>query len=137
MAKLGWGKKKITEGCITDWYKDHPIGEMVKDMKENHRLLAMEHGGGKYKDSILAYERCRFMKALGLPEPDIKANPSETYIELSVAVKIWEETKKAPEPVEEPEPIEEPKPVEEPEPEPVKEPEPPKAAVAEQLLLPF
>ena len=130
MAKLGWGKKKITEGCITDWYKDHPIGAMVKDMKENHRLLAMEYGGGKYKDSILVYERCRFMKALGLPEPDLKANPSEKYIELAVAVKTWEKSKEVPEPVEEPEPIEEPEPKQE-------SPPPEPKAVIEQLLLPL
>ena len=85
MSKLGWGKKKITEGCINDWYKDRPIGIMVKDMRDNHRLLAQEQGGGKYKDSILVYDKVKFMKALNLPEPS-----SPCYIELAEAVKIYQ-----------------------------------------------
>lgn len=93
MSRLGWGKKAITEGCINKWYKDKPIGKMVKALRDQHRLLAMEYGGGKHRDSVLVYERCRFMKALNLPEPDIEANPAKTYIELAEAVKIWEETK--------------------------------------------
>ncbi len=90
MARLGWGKKAITEGCINDWYKDRPIGTMARDMRDNHRLLAQEYGGGKYKDSILVYDRCKFMKILNLPEPDVKADPAQTYIELAVAVKYYQ-----------------------------------------------
>ena len=100
MSKLGWGKKRITEGCINDWYKDRPIGEMVKEMRNNHRLLVTEYTDKyqRHRDSILVYERCKFMRALNLPEPDIVANPGETYIELADAVKIWEKSKDKPQP---------------------------------------
>ena len=89
MSRLGWGKKKITEGCINDWYKDQPIGCMVQDMRDNHRLLAEERGGGRYKDSILVYDWVKFMKSLNLPLPDIQ-DPAERYIELAEAVKIYQ-----------------------------------------------
>ena len=86
MAKLGWGKKAITEGCINDWYKDDPIGEMVRDMRDNHRLLAQEHGGGKYKDSILVYDRVKFFQAMNLP---IRSDELK-YIELCVALRFYQ-----------------------------------------------
>lgn len=92
MSKLGWGKKKITDNIIKKWYKDQPIGKMVKYMQEKHRLLAAEQGGGIHRDSILVYDRCKFMKALNLSEPDIQSNPAETHIELSTAVEIWEKS---------------------------------------------
>ena len=90
MSRLGWGKKRITEGCINNWYKDKPIGRMVEDMRDNHRLLAQEQGGGRHRDSVLVYDRVKFMRTLNLPEPDTQLNPAETYIELSVAVKFYE-----------------------------------------------
>ena len=97
MARLGWGKKKITEGCISDWYKDHPIGRMAKDMRDNHRLLAQEYGGGKYRDSVLVYETTKFLKALNIPENtrfshlnNHTGELTDKYVELAVAVPIWE-----------------------------------------------
>ena len=96
MARLSWGKKAITEGCINKWYKDKPIGRMVAYMRDNHRLLAQEHGGGKYKDSVLVYDTAKFLQALNLhPEtqfPNLNnwtGQLTEKHVELSVAVNIW------------------------------------------------
>ena len=91
MSKLGWGKKAITEGCITKWYRGFPIGKMVEYMRDNHRLLAEEHGGGVHRDSVLVYDQCKFMRDLNLPEPDLFKEPAEKYVELSTAVKTWYE----------------------------------------------
>ena len=85
MSRLGWGKKKITEGCINDWYKDSPIGHMVQEMRDTHRLLAEERGGGRYRDSVLVYDEVKFMRALNLPIPS-----EPNYIELSVAVRTYQ-----------------------------------------------